>query len=301
VATFLGGRQSSLADVLLAPSEPPSTGMALIERASDEHDFAELFGLSGDSRVAHMATPGRLHLFRRADAPVLELTDDWDALYQTKVSAKRRSNYRRRLQQLEQRGTVDFSHARSREQLEPVLAEAFQLHALRWEGRDDSSGFGTATGVKFHRAALGVLAEQDVVRLVTMRFAGRAVAFALAFALAGRLYGYRTAFDPSFARCSPGLLTLHELLAAASREGLRRVEFLGGGDAFKLELADDLEPLYLGLGLAGTARGRAVVTTRSSIRRLRERMKHSATARRVYESTSPLRARLARPKNVLKA
>jgi CelD/BcsL family acetyltransferase involved in cellulose biosynthesis len=301
VATFPGGQQSSLADVLLAPPETPSTGAALIDRASAEHDFAELFGLDGDSHVARIATPGRLHLFRRADAPVLELTGDWDALYQAKVSAKRRSNYRRRLQQLEQRGAVEFSLARSREQLEPALGEAFRLHALRWEGRDDGSGFATATGFEFHRAALGILAEQDVVRLVTMTFAGRAVAFVLAFALAGRLYGYRMAFDPSFARYSPGVLTIHELLAAASREGLRRVEFMGGADPFKLELADDLQPLYLGLGLAGTARGRAVVATRSSVRRMRERMKRSATARRIYESTSPLRARLARPKNVLKA
>jgi len=136
---------------------------------------------------------------------------------------------------------------------------------------------------------------------MTMRFSGRAIGFTLAFALGGRLYGYRMAFDPSFARYSPGIVNLSELLASASQEGLRRVEFLGAADRFKLELADDLEPLHLGLGLAGTARGHAVVTTRSSVRRLRERLKHSETARRAYDSARPLLARLARPKNVLKA
>jgi CelD/BcsL family acetyltransferase involved in cellulose biosynthesis len=301
VARFMGGEQSSLADLLLAPSEDPTTGAALIERATSEHDFAELFGLGGDSRVARTAAPGRLHLFKRADAPVLELTDDWDALYQAKVSAKRRSQYRRRRQQLETRGSVEFSLARSREELEPELEDAFRLHVLRWETGQDGSGFATPTGVSFHRAALGVLADQDVVRLMTMRFGGRAIAFALAFALAGRLYGYRMAFDPSFARYSPGLLTLLELLTSASHEGVRRVEFLGGADPFKLELADDLEPLHLGLGLAATSRGHAVVATRSSVLRLRRRLSHSGTARRAYESARPLLARLARPKNVLKA
>src|SRR5919106_1874480 len=196
VARFLGGEQSSLADLLLAPSEDETTGAALIERASAEHDFAELFGLGGDSRLARKAAPERLHLFKRADGPVLELTGDWDALFQAKVSGKRRSKYRRHQRQLEERGAVEFSLARSREELESALADAFRLHALRWEGRQDGSGFATPTGVSFHRAALGVLADQDVVRLMTMRFAGRAIAFAQAFSLAGRLYGYRMAFDP---------------------------------------------------------------------------------------------------------
>lgn len=299
VARFMGGEQSSLADLLLAPSEDSTTGAALIEQASSEHDFAELFGLGGDSRVAR-AAPGRLHLFRRADAPVLELTDDWDAQYQAKVSAKRRSQDRRRLKQLKERGPVEFSLARSRKEVELALADAFRLHALRWEARGDGSGFATPTGVTFHRAALGALADQDVVRLMTMKFAGQAIAFTLAFALGGRLYGYRMAFDPSFARYSPGIVSLVELLASASQEGMNRVELLGGADPFKLELADDLEPLHLGLGLAATARGRAVVTTRSGVRQLRERLKSSTTARRAYDSARPLLARLARPKDVLK-
>jgi CelD/BcsL family acetyltransferase involved in cellulose biosynthesis len=299
VARFMGGEQPSLADLLLAPSEDPTTGAALIEQASSEHDFAELFGLGEDSRVAR-AAPGRLHLFRRADAPVLELTDDWDALYQAKVSAKRRSQDRRRLQQLKERGSVEFSLARSRKEVELALADAFRLHALRWEARGDGSGFATPTGVSFHRAALGALADQDVVRLMTMTFAGQAIAFTLAFALGGRLYGYRMAFDPSFARYSPGIVSLVELLASASQEGLKRVEFLGAADSFKLELADDLEPLHLGLGLAATPRGHAVVSTRSSVRRARERLKRSETARRAYDSARPLLARLARPKDVLK-
>jgi CelD/BcsL family acetyltransferase involved in cellulose biosynthesis len=136
---------------------------------------------------------------------------------------------------------------------------------------------------------------------MVMRFEGSAVAFALAFALAGRLYGYRTAFDPSFGRYSPGVLTVHELLASASREGLRRVEFLGAADRFKLELADGLEPIYVGLGLAGSAQGRAVVTARTSVRRLRGRLSTSPAARRAYDGVRPLLQRVARTKDVLKA
>src|SRR5919106_4679542 len=269
VARFLGGEQSSLADLLLAPSEDPSTGAVLVERATSQHDFAELFGLSGESQVARVSEPGGLHLFKRADGPVLELTDDWDTLYQAKVSSKRRRAYRRRPRQVEAKSTVEFPLVRSREGVEAALEDAFRLHALRWAGLPDGSGFATGLGVSFHRAALRALADQDVIRLMTLRLDGRAIAFALAFALAGRLYGYRLAFDPVFGRYSPGLLTLHELLASACRERLRRVELLGAADRFKLELADDLEPLHLGLGLAGSRQGRAVVAARSGVRRMR--------------------------------
>jgi CelD/BcsL family acetyltransferase involved in cellulose biosynthesis len=301
VSRFLGGQQSSLADLLLEPAEPEATGAALIAEARHAHDFAELFGLGAESRIARIADANELHLFKRADGPVLDLTDDWEALYNAKVSAKRRSNYRRRLRQLEGRGKVEFGSARTPTELEAVLPDAFRLHTLRWAGLPDGSGFATASGVEFHRAALAALADQGFVRVSTMTFEGRLVAFALAFALAGRLYAYRTAFDPSFGRYSPGLLTVHSLLASACREGLQRVEFLGAADTFKLELADRLEPLHVGIGLAGSARGRAVVTARTRFRQLREGLKRSPAARAAYDRARPLLARAARTKNVLKA
>lgn len=301
VSRFLGGQQSSLADLLLDPAEPAATGAALIADARRAHDFAELFGLDTESRIARIAGEDELHLFPRADGPVLDLTDDWESLYEAKVSAKRRSSYRRRLRQLEGRGKVEFGSARTPTDLEALLPDVFRLHALRWMGLSDGSGFATPRGVDFHRAALAALAEQGVVRLSTMTFEGGVIAFALAFALAGRLYGYRTAFDPSFARCSPGLLTLHALLASACREGLQRVEFLGAADAFKAELADRFEPLHVGIGLAGSARGRGVVAARTSFRQLREELKRSPAARAAYDQARPLLARVARTKNVLKA
>jgi CelD/BcsL family acetyltransferase involved in cellulose biosynthesis len=301
VSRFLGGQQSSLADLLLDPAEPEATGATLIANARHAHDFAELFGLGGGSRIARIAGAEELNLFPRADGPVLDLTDDWEALYDAKVSAKRRSNYRRRVHQLEGRGKVEFGSPRTPAELEAVLPDVFRLHGLRWAGLPDGSGFATASGVEFHRAALAALADQGFVRVSTMTFDGGVIAFALAFALAGRLFCYRTAFDPSFGRYSPGLLTVHALLASACREGLQRVEFLGAADTFKLELADRLEPLHVGIGLAGTARGRAVVAARTSIRQVREGLKRSPAARAAYDRARPLLARVARTKNVLKA
>ena len=93
------------------------------------------------------------------------------------------------------------------------------------------------------------LADDGVLELVMMRVDGRPAAFHYFFALDGTMFVHRLAFDPALARCSPGLVATLETLRTASEEGLTRVEFLGGDERYKLELADHLEPLYQGFGL----------------------------------------------------
>jgi CelD/BcsL family acetyltransferase involved in cellulose biosynthesis len=300
IARFIGGRQANLADLLVDPREDASLGATLLAQASPGYDFAELFGLAADSRMAQVAGQRRLHLFQRIEAPVLDLDDDWDALYHAKVSGKHRSFHRRCRRQLEELGALEFAFARTRPDVERMLEEAFRVHALRWQGRPDASGFVTPTGMSFHRAAVGALADQDAVRLATMTLSGDVIAFVLCFVLRGRLFLYRLAFDPSFARFSPGLLTLLETIACAARDGVARLEFLGGGEGYKVRLADRLEPLHLGIGLPGSVAGRAAVAARVATLLLRTHLKHSAAARRAYDTAAPLVRRLRVPREVLR-
>ena len=167
-------------------------------------------------------------------------------------------------------------------ELEPALEEAFALHARRWEGRPDGSGFATATGRRFQRAVLARLAAVDVARIVTLRLDGRAIAFHYYFALEGRMYVHRLAFDPALARFSPGIVNTLDTIEAAADEGLRRVEFLGGDERYKVELADRFEPLCHGFGVASGARGRAYAAAHVGSIRLRMRLKRSPRLRRLY-------------------
>lgn len=295
VAEFVGGGHSALADLLLAAGEEPSVAASLAERAvSDGYHLADLFGLPGESRLALALGPERLHLIERIEAPVLDLSVGWEEVYRAKTSSKRRSQHRRRRRQLGELGTLEVVVARNREELEPALEDAFRLHALRWEGRPDGSGFVTVRGMRFHRAALRALADIGVPRIVTLKLDGRAIAFHYFFVLQGRMYVHRLAFDPRLGHFSPGIVNTLDALAAANAEGVTRVEFLGGGERYKLELADRLEPLYEGLGLAAGARGHSALELRLLMIRLRRRLKHSSAVRRLYsEGLYPAR-RLAR-------
>jgi len=283
VTEFFGGTWALLADLLVAQGEDVSSVTGLVERAAaSEHDFANLFGLTGPSRLVAALPPDALHLVERLEAPVLDLSGGWDALYNSKMSSKARSARRRRLRQLKELGRVDASVARSREELEPALEEAFRVYALRWQGRRDPSGFITPTGTRFHRVALLRLAEMDAVRLAAIRLDGRAIAFALALQLAGRTYGLTKAFDPAYGRFSPGSEAKLLSLETAAAEGVARVELLGAAADHKRSFVDGFAPIYQGIGLARTLRGRAAVEALVSGIRIRRKVKSSDTARKLY-------------------
>ena len=148
-------------------------------------------------------------------------------------------------------------------------------------------------------AGLGLLTQAlaplDVPRIVTLRIDGQPVAFHYYLAFERRMYVHRIAFDPAFGRFSPGVINTLDAIEAADAEGIKRVEFLGGAERYKVELADHLEPLYEGLGLAASLRGRAAVARKLGEIRVRKRLKQSPTLRRFYfEGLAPARRLLGR-------
>lgn len=283
ITEFIGG-WALLADVLIARGEDESVvAGALAERASTmDHDFADLYGLTGASRLVAALPPADFRLIERLEAPILELSSGWEAVSQSKLSPKARSMRRRRRRQLEAVGPVEVALARTREELAPALEEAFRVHALRWQGRHDSSEFATPVGKAFHRAALLRLADDDAVRLLTLSVNGKPIAFALSVQLADRAYGLRRAFDPAFGRFSPGSEAKLLSLEAAAAEGMERSEFLGAAAPHNVRFADTFDPICQGIGLARTPRGRVAVAALLAGIRIRRTLKRSATARRLY-------------------
>ena len=292
VLTFMGAEQIALADMLLAEDAAAEVPDALAERAaSTQHDFADFHGLPSSSRLAAGLGPSRLQLIVRAEAPVLELNgSDWQTVYQTRLSSKQRALHRRRCRQLAKLGRIETTIARTPEELAPALEDAFELHALRWRGRPDRSVFGTPPGKDFHREATSAVGRDDAVRIVTLKLDGRPIAFVYNFVLGETMYCYRLAFDPEFQRFSPGLVNRYDSLDYAFAEGATRVEFFGGLERYKLELATRTEPLHEGLGLPRSLAGKVVVAARLNGIRLRRNVKRWPGARRFYyEGLAPAR------------
>jgi CelD/BcsL family acetyltransferase involved in cellulose biosynthesis len=301
IVTFVGARQSALADALVAESEGPEVVEALADRVlASGHDYVDLFGLSDQGWLAGLDEPRKLELFERIPAPVLDLSEGWETVFQRKTNSRKRAHHRRRRSQLAQYGRVEVVNARTREELEPALEEAFRLHELRWRGRPDGSGFVTETGKRFTRAVMPELAEIAVTRIVMIKIDGRIVAFSWNLLLERHVFLHRMAFDPAYSRCSPGIVNAHNSLELAADEGAVKAEFLGGAEKHKLDLADGFEPLYLGLGLPGSAKGRAAVAARSNWLHLRRRARTFPLAKRLYYGTASARRHVMRKRDVLR-
>ena len=282
VAHFMGRHHAPLADVLVAEGyDEQEIARALVGHAGAGADFGDYFGITRDSVLARL-TGSDASMVERIEAPVIDLTRGWDEIYRERTSSKRRNLHRRRRRQLGELGELSIEIARTEDELAEALEPAFQLHDLRWQGRHDGSEFTTVVGKAFHREAVRALGARDLARILTMRLDGVPIAFHYWLQYAGCMYVHRLAFDPAFAKYSPGLIATLDAIESAEQEGARRVEFLGGGERYKLELADATAPLHQCIGFATTRRGRAgVAAARASIA-LRVRLRRSKRARELY-------------------
>jgi CelD/BcsL family acetyltransferase involved in cellulose biosynthesis len=294
-AEFLGGDQSALGDVLLRADAPTGLGDLIVGSLRRiEADTVRLFGFPATSPLRTGESVAGLTAVERVESPILEMPDGWDAAYRAKTTSKKRNHHARRRRQLSALGEVRIDVARQIADLEPALESAFRLHSLRRSGRPDGSRFTTQRGKAFHRAVLPSLASLGVARIVSLRVDGRAVAFHYYLLLEDVMYVHRLAFDPSLSQYSPGLVTTLAAIEAASNDGARRVEYLGGDERYKLELSDRTAPMYEAIG-AHSARGRAASASTLKMIEVRKRLKHNPAIRRAYlSSMAPVRRTILR-------
>ncbi|MGI8886677.1 MAG: GNAT family N-acetyltransferase [Gaiellaceae bacterium] len=170
----------------------------------------------------------------RIRSPYLQIEGEWEA-YARRIRQKARAEPERRLRRLNETGNALLDIADGSDRLDELLAEGYHLEAAGWKGekgtaivaRDDTRAFYSG----FARAA----ATRGWLRLAFLRLDGRALAFVFALEVDGVFYTLKSGFDPGFARFGPSGLLRYQLLKRAFADGLRRYEFLGDADPWKLE------------------------------------------------------------------
>ena len=294
-ATFVGGQHSALADLLLAPGEGTLTGTSLLDAIrSESYGAVDVFGLPGQSRLAWCAGPS-LELRERVSSPVLVPRGSWQDLTAARYSAERRREHRRKLRRLQGQGAFQFEHATSPTDVLARIGDCERIFELRRTGRGDGSEFVTEPGRRFNRLALPRLAEAAQVRLCSAVLDERPVAFYLALLVNRQLTAIALGFDPAFERASVGMLTIFEALRSAiDDDGVTRIEFLGGNEAYKRALTDHAEPLYQGTGLASSPMAAFDVALRRSALDARVALRDDARVQRLREAARRVR-RVRRP------
>jgi len=117
--------------------------------------------------------------------------------------------------------------------LDEFLDALYELHAARWQKRNQPGVLNDDVVQRFHREAARGLLDAGALRLYAIRLGDRIVAVLYGFAHAGIVYYYLSGYDPELERLSIGTLIVAHAIEQAVREGATTFDFLRGAEEYK--------------------------------------------------------------------
>lgn len=168
-------------------------------------NFAQLAKAIAISRNLPISTIGA---FRR---PMLESLQDGETYLKQSISKQHLRDIRRQWRALSAHGTLTYNVARQPGEIRHRMEEFLALEASGWKGAKRTAMVVDRYRAAFAREAITNLADNDAVRIHTLDFNGEAIASMVVFITAGEAYTWKTAFNESFAKFSPGKLLVAEL------------------------------------------------------------------------------------------
>jgi CelD/BcsL family acetyltransferase involved in cellulose biosynthesis len=233
----------------------------------------ERLDAEGDDVPALRAAAGahRYRLLERVveRAPYLQLEGDFETYFRSR-SKNLTGSLRRRRRRLGEEGAVEVEVADGQERRAELLREGYALEDSGW--KQDTAIASREDARRFYDGLADWAAQRGILRLAFLRVDGRAVAFQLALEDDGVFYYCKAGYDSAYNRFSPGTLLFAALLERAFEQGLRRAEFLGADEPWKLEWTDTVRELEcfeaFSPSLAGVAGWAAERWGRPAARRL---------------------------------
>lgn len=171
---------------------------------------------------------------------VLALPDTFEA-YLDQLGKHRRHELRRKLRRFDEAvGDAQLVTA-APQTLEADLGRFFAMH--RGSGGDKGGFLGLERTSFFERIARE-FAPAGLLSLDFLEVAGKPVASTFSFSYAGSFNLYNSAFDPSSAAISPGIVICVRLIARCIGQGMGRFDFLRGTERYKFDLGAERLPLH---------------------------------------------------------
>ena len=224
---FLGVSLSDYLDILAAPGYEARAAQTVLEFLPKlEWQVADLQPLPAASALLKISATAPL---RAEVVPLETLTSlELPGSPQGSVSA----HFAERLATAQKRaaalGPVRYGSA-DRDSFGGTMEFLLRAHHARWHTCPGEARLNAA----FHGEAARELMERGALRLETLTIRDCLVAALYAFVHRQRAFFYLMAFDPEFARVSPGALLMQHAIDNFAREGMTGCEFLRGREAFK--------------------------------------------------------------------
>ena len=137
---------------------------------------------------------------------LLEGPADPAAYLEAAVRGKKRKEYRRQRARLEEQGVVDVERLTGAEGLAAWCDEYLALEAAGWKGSQGSALVSSEQTERLFRSALAGAAAAERLDRLALRLDGRAIAMLVSFVTPQGQFSFKTAFDETLARFSPGVL-----------------------------------------------------------------------------------------------
>jgi CelD/BcsL family acetyltransferase involved in cellulose biosynthesis len=176
--------------------------------------------------------PGRNFHVDSYATPWIPISTTWEN-YSSTISPRWRSAMRRAARRANEFGDVEYEIITpSSSNLDSNLAEAFKVEGLSWKARA-----GTALqsykvlGDFFTSYALSAT-RLGMLRIAFLRINGEAVATQLFIEFGKRWWVLKIGYNESYARCSPGVLLMNEVIRRAFDRPLEAFELLGTNQAW---------------------------------------------------------------------
>jgi CelD/BcsL family acetyltransferase involved in cellulose biosynthesis len=274
---FMGAPVAQFSDLLLDGGDPDAdrwleAGWSAVRKLGA--DLLEARKVRADSTFTRCPASVEAIAFDRQQAPFADLSvrvgpDGPGAAY----SAKQRSNHRRHLRRLAERGEIVF-HDHLPGPAAAELADRAVVLKREWLNRGSilSPTVTDPRFAAFFRDIAGDGAHSSPLRVSVIECRGRPVGIDLSFDCKGRAFGHVIAIDHGYERESVGGILVHRVLANARRRGNAVFDLLAPADPYKLQHADgstSVEDMLVPF----TAKGRL---SAEFLRRLRPTMKKAA-------------------------
>ncbi len=236
-----GSYDSDYLDFIVARNYEPDLTATFLDYIArmDNWDVAQLNEIPANSQTVDMITDfwaSRGYCERReVPCPAIDLPDSWDQYLQM-LRPRFRTAVRSALRNVEQLpGEVEKLASES--QLAVWLSELFALHGDRWQTRNQSGVFVSASKREFYRTLSISLLQRGWLSFTRWRVQEAALAYQFGFVYQGCYYQLQEAFDPASAHIGPGIslraAVIRDLIAA----GVRKYDFLSGSGRHKTDWA----------------------------------------------------------------
>jgi CelD/BcsL family acetyltransferase involved in cellulose biosynthesis len=206
----------------------------------DQWDVLQLTQLPGTSPtldvVSKLAAADRLATgtWRSSDSPYLELTGTWEE-YWTSLPSKFRANIRNRLSRLTRIGEPRLEVLTDKAAIGGACDDAWRLEASGWKQDAGTSICSDPAVHRFYTLLTERATEREWLRLLFLTVGGRRIAVSYGACYDGRLFLFKTGYDPEYHTCSPFKLLTYLATQDAFAHGLREVDFLGDAEPWKQE------------------------------------------------------------------